>query len=176
MIQVATSPALHLGTPGDLLLQEGERADLWIPTTADLFRLDPLLAPKVDAQAEGGCWLWAGAVVHAGNGRIPYGRLKRGGKLWLAHRWVFALLVGEIPAGYELHHRCSTPLCINPAHLEALDPDEHDWFHREAAACVGQPTSQAYRHIKPHHSQPIVGAEARLRALIDLTVSPQRTR
>lgn len=156
MIQVATSPATLAGTPGDLLVAAGDQLPQWTPTTADLFRLDPRLASKVDAAAEGGCWLWTGAVVHAGNGRIPYGRVWRQGRAQLAHRWAFTLMVGPIPDGYDLHHHCSTPLCINPAHLEALHPDDHDWFHREVAACDGR--------------------EQRLRALIELTIPPRRTR
>lgn len=178
MIQVATSPALMIGTPADLLRPAGERLPLFVPTTADLFRLDPLLAGKVDAQSEAGCWIWTGATVRAGNGRVPYGSLRRRPNHWLAHRYVFVLLNGEIPAGHELHHSCSTPLCVNPAHLEALDPDEHDWFHREVAACTASVTgARPWRVVQPHHQQPPVGARAdRVRALVELTTSTPRTR
>lgn len=59
-----------------------------------------------------GCWIWGGAI--AGDG---YGKLKRQGKTLRAHRFFYSKLVGPIPAGLVVCHRCDTPLCVNPAHL-----------------------------------------------------------
>ena len=59
-----------------------------------------------------GCWLWTGAVVKDG-----YGQVSIGGTFKRAHRVVFEMLGGAIPAGAYLLHRCDVPACVNPAHL-----------------------------------------------------------
>jgi len=59
-----------------------------------------------------GCWVWTGAAVEDGYGQISVdGAFKR------AHRVVYELLVGPIPRGAKLLHRCDVPACVNPAHL-----------------------------------------------------------
>lgn len=101
------------------------------PVLADLFRLDPRLAPKIEAVREDDCWFWNGATVRSRRFR-PYGVLKRKGKFWLAHRFVHTLIYGPIPEGFEVHHTCRETLCVNPRHIvEALHPDEHAWRQRE---------------------------------------------
>jgi hypothetical protein len=105
---------------------------------AQLLSLDPLLSGKLEVESEAGCWIWTGYAQKSGykNAYGPYGRLKRKGKLWFVHRWVFWLVFGSVPPGAELHHRipegdCTSTLCCNPRHLEALDSGEHSWIHRE---------------------------------------------
>lgn len=61
-----------------------------------------------------GCWLWLGAVNHAG-----YGRIRASLK---AHRLSYQLFIGEIPEGYHVHHKCKVRCCVNPEHLEAKKP------------------------------------------------------
>lgn len=83
----------------------------------------PVLAPGVPAQIadlfdsdtivwERGCRLWTGAT----NGR-GYGQLRVKGKLYRAHRYVYELVNGPIPAGLCVLHRCDVRACVNPAHL-----------------------------------------------------------
>ena len=70
---------------------------------------------KVDQGGDGGCWLWLAALSEHG-----YGRLGRGGKrggVVLAHRFAYELLVGPIPEGMSIDHRCHNPTCVNPEHL-----------------------------------------------------------
>lgn len=72
----------------------------------------------------GECWLWTGG---RGGKTSQYGifRSVAGEKHTPAHRIAYELEVGPIPAGYEIDHLCSTPLCVTPAHLEAVTPAEN---------------------------------------------------
>ena len=58
-----------------------------------------------------GCWLWFGYVDKDG-----YGRLRFGYKDWLAHRLSFAIKNKYWPP--VVRHKCDTPSCVNPDHLE----------------------------------------------------------
>jgi hypothetical protein len=64
---------------------------------------------------EGGCWVWQKATDRHG-----YGRVRRDGASWHAHRWYYTQHVGPIPAGLVLDHICCNPPCVNPAHLEPV--------------------------------------------------------
>lgn len=62
------------------------------------------------------CVLFAGARNNRG-----YGQARRNGKTLLAHRVAYAESRGipiEQLAGVVVRHRCDTPLCVNPEHLE----------------------------------------------------------
>lgn len=108
---------------------------------AQLLTLDPLLSGKLEVTSEAGCWIWTGATQKSGtnNQHGTYGRLRRKGTLWLVHRWVYWLIFGRLPDGYEVHHRipegdCTSTLCCNPRHIEALESGDHIWIHREMAS------------------------------------------
>jgi len=146
-------PAAGFGAPtwADVPLPP-EPLDLWLPpafepcelppfeySLADVWRLDPRFAAKLNVEAEAGCWYWTGATVKAGQGRrVPYGAVKRRGKFWLAHRYAHVVLIGPIPEGFEIHHTCVVrqrrTLCCNPRHLWALHPDDHDRIQAEEAS------------------------------------------
>lgn len=72
----------------------------------------------------GGCWLWTAGVNACG-----YGYIKVLGRMQLAHRVAYALLVGEIPRGKEIDHvkdrGCEHRHCVNPAHLEVVTHAEN---------------------------------------------------
>ena len=73
---------------------------------------------KIEYGAPSGCWLWA-----AGTSSKGYGSVRARGKTRSAHREAYEDVHGPIPYGNGYHgtcvrHRCDTPACVNPAHLE----------------------------------------------------------
>ena len=63
------------------------------------------------------CWLWTASKRHKGYGAFCWynkdGKYVQGG----AHRFAYQLLVGPIPTGMFVLHKCDTPACVNPEHL-----------------------------------------------------------
>lgn len=75
-----------------------------------------------------GCWIWKGTPNCNGYGRISIG--SRGSAVrWLAHRWVYTMLIGPIPDDMTLDHvkarGCTSRMCVNPAHLEPVTRGEN---------------------------------------------------
>lgn len=68
---------------------------------------------RVYPDPNSGCWLWGGFVTSQGYGRILVDR-----KCVSAHRFSFERHKGTIPKGMVVRHRCDTPVCVNPLHLE----------------------------------------------------------
>jgi len=66
---------------------------------------------------ETGCWVWARSVGTHGYGVAWDNRTRR---KTTAHRYVYEILVGPIPAGLTLDHLCRNRLCVRPAHLEPV--------------------------------------------------------
>ena len=74
---------------------------------------------KVDA--EGDCW-----ECLAYRDRDGYGRFRpTKGTFAKSHRYAWESLVGPIPAGLELDHRCRNRGCCNPDHLEVVTHREN---------------------------------------------------
>jgi hypothetical protein len=74
-----------------------------------------------------GCWEWQGHCTQFGHGQLGVATA-----LVYAHRFAYELLVGQIPDGCVLHHLCSNPACVNPAHLEPMTQAEHATLHATA--------------------------------------------
>ena len=67
---------------------------------------------KVNRKGQNDCWEWTGRVNEWG-----YGILSEGTKYFYAHREAYKDVVGEIPSGMFVCHRCDNPKCCNPYHL-----------------------------------------------------------
>lgn len=72
---------------------------------------------KVDRGTPDDCWIWTASVSTSGYptfwGGAEVGRVH-------SHRFAYELEVGPIPDGLTIDHLCNRPLCVNPAHLEAV--------------------------------------------------------
>jgi hypothetical protein len=62
------------------------------------------------------CWEWQKCRIGRGISR-GYGRFWNGNTDVLSHRFAYEWLVGEIPSGMLVCHRCDNPPCCNPNHL-----------------------------------------------------------
>jgi hypothetical protein len=81
--------------------------------------LDPRLPDrfwnKVIPEPNTGCWLWTASCNEKGYGLFGWDR-----KTTKTHRITYLTLVGPVPAGLELDHKCRVRSCCNPAHLEPV--------------------------------------------------------
>lgn len=66
------------------------------------------------------CWAWLGAKISTG-----YGAIRVDGKVQLAHRYAYQLLVGPIPEGMMIDHQCRQRNCVNPSHLKQVTAAEN---------------------------------------------------
>lgn len=83
-----------------------------------------------------GCWCWIGATFSSG-----YGKVRLGDGHDYAHRLIFFLFNGPIPAGVCLRHGCDHRPRVCPVHLETGDEaDNHrDRVERRGGALVRLP-------------------------------------
>lgn len=92
----------------------------WQPSTPE----QRLLA-SIDKQP-GGCWVWTG---HRAGTDDAYGVISVDARRVYVHRAAHELWIGPIPDGYQVDHvaarGCRSTLCVNPAHLEAVTPEEN---------------------------------------------------
>ena len=54
-----------------------------------------------------------------------YGAVRMRGRMMMAHRAMYELLVGPIPEGLTIDHLCRNRGCVNPAHLEPVTRGEN---------------------------------------------------
>lgn len=59
------------------------------------------------------CWYWVGALATFG-----YGTIEIAGTQWTCHRYAYDRWIAPIPEGLHVLHKCDTPCCVNPDHLE----------------------------------------------------------
>lgn len=79
---------------------------------------------KVEKSA--GCWNW---IAGTSSG---YGLHSSDGKRVLAHRFSYELLVGPIPPGLQIDHRCHNRRCVKPSHLRIATHGQNVENHQGA--------------------------------------------
>ena len=62
---------------------------------------------------------------HDGYVRVLDKPRSQGGKLKMYHRIKWKEVVGSIPSGYEINHKCKNRECCNIDHFECLPISEH---------------------------------------------------
>ena len=75
--------------------------------------IQQFLAKYAKPAPQGDCLLWQKSGLARG-----YGTLTINGRKQLAHRRAYELANGPIPPGMVVRHRCDTPACVNPKHLD----------------------------------------------------------
>lgn len=78
----------------------------------------------IDVSVSGPC------LEAVGSGHSGYPRWTFWKKTLNASRISYILAHGKIPEGYHIHHVCHNTKCVNPDHLVALSPSEHETLHR----------------------------------------------
>lgn len=76
---------------------------------------------KVDKLGPAECWEWVGGTRNAKG----YGVFMISGWTKQAHRVAYELMVGPIPDGMTVDHRCLFKPCVNPAHFEIVTRGEN---------------------------------------------------
>lgn len=89
-------------------------------------RLPQHVLAKIEV-AGSGCWNWIGHTTKQGYGHLWDGRSARA-----AHRVVYELLIGPIPADHELHHpETCERRCVNvEEHVKPIAIPDHKELHR----------------------------------------------
>jgi hypothetical protein len=78
---------------------------------------DPLsrFKAKYAVDLDSGCWNW-----RSRNGYTHFRGYRS--KITHGYRFAYETFIGPIPADKELDHLCRNPKCVNPAHLEPVEP------------------------------------------------------
>lgn len=84
-------------------------------------RLPPRFWDRCTPEPNSGCWLRTGTADRNGYTVFYWTKRIRA----YAHRAAYEALVGPIPAGLELDHKCRVRNCVNPAHLEPVTHAEN---------------------------------------------------
>lgn len=73
------------------------------------------------------CWVITNKKLNRdGYYRKVWGNSRKSNKeVEMFHRFIWRAHHGDIPAGYEINHKCNNRACCNIEHLECLSREEH---------------------------------------------------
>lgn len=74
------------------------------------------LAKRISVDPKG-CWICSG--WNTGDG---YAKIRVNGRCQVAHKALYEEVVGPVPDGLLLDHKCRVRSCVNPKHLEPVTP------------------------------------------------------
>jgi hypothetical protein len=94
--------------------------------------------PEYRVDEESGCWLWLRKRSSSG-----YGMVRKEAGSVRAHRQAYIDRCGPIPPGFDVHHRCGVPRCVNPDHLVLVGHDAHSSLGRPR----GWVPAEEYRRV-----------------------------
>lgn len=119
----------------------------------DLYpKYDPLGEWLETVTGTSGCWIWPGYCNEDG-----YGQVSIGGRVQGVHIAVWERLVGPVPPGLELDHRCRVRSCANPADLEPVTHQVNVLRGEASAAANARATYCVHNHA-------LVGANLEVRS------------
>lgn len=89
-------------------------------------RLPSRFWSKVTVDPATGCWLWVASRAPNGYGKVQAGSRRDGTRrIRSSHRFAYESLVGPVPDGMQLDHRCRVRACCNPDHMEPVTSREN---------------------------------------------------
>lgn len=138
----------------------------------DEARLRELVLDGVEADTNGGCWLWRKAM--SGNG---YGQMKIKRVAKPAHREAYKAWKGPIPEGLHVLHSCDNALCVNPDHLSVGTRSMNMTQARQRGRIV---PAKTFRRI-PHGTKyqvlaRVLSGEPKSRVAADYGIAPNSIR
>lgn len=100
---------------------------------------------RVNAGRRSECWEWTGSRKWSGPlGEKWHGQWRNSaGGIELAHRAAWRLMIGSIPEGMFVLHKCDNPICVNPAHM--FLGTQKDNLKRHVGKRKGEPRKVARR-------------------------------
>lgn len=91
------------------------------------------------------CWWWVCTINKKG-----YAKFLANGKVVRAHKFLYEKMVGKVPVGLILDHKCRVRHCVNPDHEEPVTPKENT--RRGVVAQVVGQRGRDMTHCKKGHA------------------------